>query len=165
MISWDTCKEDFRRDGSLRDIYVTPASLGDWRAIYPLFRRQSDIEFLTETGVLEIPENLDVSFFADVRPTLRFRVDGVLVVFHFFTPDEIECDIDPREVTCQAQLDSLLAFVRQLGDLTHKQAVLTPENLREEPIISYDPKGKTFKYHSVPKPPEPPHPHSGNSGK
>lgn len=147
MITWDTCKEDFRWDGSLRDIYVTPASLDDWRTIYPLLRNQSDIEFQTEAGVGEIPENLDASFFADVRPTLRFRVGGVLVVSHFFTPDEIECDLDPREVRSQAQLDSLLAFVRKLGDLTHKQAVLTPENLREEPIISYDPKDKVIKYH------------------
>lgn len=156
---------DFGWDGSLRDIYVAPASLDDWRTIYPLLRSQSDIEFVTGAGVRDIPETLDGSFFADVRPTLRFRIGGVLVVFHFFTPDEIECDIDPREVTCQAQLDSLLAFVRQIGDLTHKQAVLTPENLREEPIISYDPKTKTLKYHGVPKPPEPLHPSTDKNDK
>ena len=78
MITWDTCKEDFRWDGSLRDIYVTPASLDDWRTIYPLLRSQSDIEIVTEAGMRDIPETLDGSFFADVRPTLRFRVfDGL----------------------------------------------------------------------------------------
>jgi hypothetical protein len=147
MISWDTCKDDFRWDGSLRDIYIRPASLDDWRTIYPFLRSQSEIEYSTESGASVVPEVIEASFFENSRPTLRFRVGGILVVFHFFTPDEIECDIDPREVTCQSDLDSLLAFLRQLGELTRKRAVMTPENLPDEPIISYDPKTRTFRYH------------------
>ena len=78
---------------------------------------------------------------------LRFRVGGILVVCHFFTPEEIEFDIDPREVTTQAHLDSLLAFLQQLGDRTRKRAVLTPENLPHGPIISYDSETRQFEYH------------------
>jgi hypothetical protein len=98
MISWDTCKQDFEWDGSWRDIYITPASLDDWRAIFPFLRVQPEIEFLRESGAHRVPEAIDASFFSESRPTLRFRLGGVLVVFHFFTPDEIECDIDPREL-------------------------------------------------------------------
>jgi hypothetical protein len=103
---------------------------------------------LTESGPGVVPEFIDASFFENSRPTLRFRVGGILVVFHFFTPDEIECDIVPREVTCQSGLDSLLVFLRQLGDLTRKRAVMTPENLPNEPIMSYDPQTGAFQYHA-----------------
>jgi hypothetical protein len=149
MIYWDTCKQHFKWDGSWRDIYVAPASLNDWEAIFPFLRVQQGVEFLRESRAVSLPEALDASFFSEARPTLRFRVGGVLVVFHFFTPEEIECDIDPREVTGQASLDAVLAFMRQLGDLTRKRVVLTPENGIEHPIISYDSANKEFEYHEV----------------
>ena len=147
MISWDTCKEDFRWDGSLRDIYITPASLCDWEAIYPFLRSQSGVEFTTVAGSCDAPATITPSLFTGSRPMLRFRVGGILVVCHFFTPEEIEFDIDPREVTTQAHLDSLLAFLQQLGDRTRKRAVLTPENLPHGPIISYDSETRQFEYH------------------
>ena len=147
MISWDTCKEDFRWDGSWRDIYITPASLEDWKKVYPFLRSQPEVEFLTGSDAARLPEAIDASFFAESHPTLRLSLGGVLVVFHFFTHEEIECDIDPREVTGQKDLDGILAFMRQLGDLTRKLAVLTPENMRDRPIISYNPEDGEFKYH------------------
>jgi hypothetical protein len=149
MISWDKCKQDFQWDGSWRDIYITPASLDYCRAIFPFLRVQPEIEFLRESGPACVPDAIDASFFTESRPTLRFRLGGVLVVFHFFTPDEIECDIDPREVTDQTGLDAVLAVMRQLGDLTCKRAVLTPENASHLPIISYDPESREFQYHEV----------------
>ncbi len=149
MISWDKCRQDFDWDGSWRDIYVTPATLDDWKAILPFLRSQPDVEFLRESRAVSVPASLDESFFDGPRPTLRFRVGGVLVVFHFFTPEEIECDIDPREITGQASLDAVLAFMRQLGDLTHKRTVLTPENCSDHPIVSYDPESREFENHEV----------------
>ena len=112
-------------------------------------RGQPDVEFIRESVAVNVPESLDESFFSDIRPILRFRAGCVLVVFHFFTPGEIECDIDPREITGQASLDAMLVFMRQLGDLTRKRAILTPENCSDRPIISYDPESKEFKYHDV----------------
>ena len=112
-------------------------------------RVQPEVEFLRESGAACVPDAIDASFFTESRPTLRFRLGGVLVVFHFFTPDEIECDIDLREVTGQTSLDAVLAFMQRLGDLTRKRAVLTPENAPHLPIISYDPESRDFQYHEV----------------
>jgi len=75
---------------------------------------------------------------------LRFRVGRALVVFHFFSEEEIECDVVPHEISSQTDLDALLGFVRQLGDMTHKRVVITPENGRERPFISYDPESRDF---------------------
>jgi len=149
MISWDKCKQDFQWDGSLRDIYITPASLDDWRVIFPFLREQPEIEFLRESGPACVPDAIDASFFTEPRPTLSCRLGGVVVVFHFFTPDEIECDIDPRDLSDQTGLDAVLAFMRRLGDLTRKRAVLTPENASDLPIISYDPGSRELQYHEV----------------
>jgi hypothetical protein len=151
MIPWDTCKEDFRWDGSLRDIYVTPASLTDWRTVYPVLRDYPDVEYSVDHIVQQPPATVEQVFAVRplVGPMLRFRVGRTLVVFHFFSHDEIECDIDPREVVSQSDLDALLGFVRLLGDTVHRLVMLTPENGREHPIITYEPKSREFQYHEV----------------
>jgi len=149
MISWNTCKEDFRPDGSLRDIYITPATLAEWRAIYPLLRDSPAVEFSVD-GVVQPPLATVEQVFAvrpSANPMLRFRVGRTLVVFHFFSDEEVECDVSPDEVASQTDLDALLGFVRQLGDNTGKPVVITPENVRERPFISYDPESRRFQYH------------------
>ena len=80
---------------------------------------------------------------------LRLRIGRALVVFHFFAEDEIECDLAPNEIESQADLDALLGFVRQLGDATHKKVAITPENVREQPFITYDPESKAFEHYAV----------------
>ena len=151
MFSWDTCKEDFRWDGSLRDIYITPATLGEWRALYPLLRDFPKVEYSVD-GLIQAPPTSVEQVFAvrpSAHPMLRVKVGRKLIVFHFFSDEEIECDVDPREISSQSDLDALLGFVQQMGDMTHKRVVITPENVRNEPIISYDPETRQFQYHKV----------------
>ena len=151
MISWDTCKEDFRSDGSLRDIYISPATLADWRAIYPLLRAFPAVEFSVDGVVQPPPPTVDQVFAvrSSASPVFRFRVGRALVVFHFFSEEEIEWDVVTHEISSQTDLDALLGFVRQLGDATHKRVVITPENGRERPFISYDPECRDFEHHEV----------------
>ena len=80
---------------------------------------------------------------------LRFNVGRACVVFHFFWDEEVECDFNPTDITSQVDLDALLAFVRQLGDVTRKRVIITPENLRECPFITYDPESLKFEHHEV----------------
>jgi hypothetical protein len=103
-------------------------------------------------GVVQQPPDLVEQAFAaraSGSPILRFSVGRALVVFHFFCEEEIECDFVPNEITSQTDLDALLAFVRQLGVATHKRVVITPENGRELPFITYDPKSRKFEYHEI----------------
>jgi hypothetical protein len=151
MIRWDTCKEDFRGDGSLRDIYITPATVADWRALYPLLHAYSGIEYSVDGVVQPLPDSVEQAFAARASgsPMLRFSIGRALVVFHFFCEEEIECDFVPNEITSQADLDALLAFVRQAGDATRKRVVITPENGRELPFITYDPERREFEHHEI----------------
>jgi len=151
MIRWDTCKEDFRADGSLRDIYITPATVTDWRALYPLLRVYPGVEYSVDDVVQPPPDSIEEALAVRLSgsPMLRFRVGRALVVFHFFSEEEIECDFVPNEITSQADLDALLAFVRQLGDATRKRVAITPENSRELPFITYDPESGGFEHHEI----------------
>jgi hypothetical protein len=67
----------------------------------------------------------------------RLSVDfaGVIANCHFFTQEEIEFDIDPREVKGQSELDALFGFMHLLADSVGKQCVLTPEDFRETVIL------------------------------
>jgi len=151
MIRWDTCKEDFQWDGSLSDIYVTPATLSDWRALYPLLRDYPGAAYSVDGIIQQPPATVEQAFAIrpSASPMLRLRVGHAFVVFHFFSEKEIECDVDPREITSQADLDALLGFIRQIGDTTRQRVVVTPENVRDEPFISYAPETREFRYHEV----------------
>jgi len=61
---------------------------------------------------------------------------------HFFTVEEIEFDIDTREVKGQQELNALLEFMRCLAHATDKEAVLTAENMPEIVILRVRP-GRT----------------------
>jgi hypothetical protein len=151
MIQWDTCKEDFRADGGLRDIYITPATITDWRALYPLLRVYPGVEYSVDAVVQPPPDSIEEALAVRTSgsPTLRFRVGRALVVVHFFSEEEIECDFLPHEIASQTDLDTLLAFIRQLGDATRKRVIITPENGRELPFITYDPETRVFEHHKI----------------
>jgi hypothetical protein len=143
MIPWDKCKDDFRPDGSLRDIYIAPAALDDWLLVYPILRDYPGAEYSMD-GVVQASPDTQVG-----NPMLRLNLGHILIVFHFFSEYEIECDFVPKEITSQADLDALLAFVRKLGDVTHKRVRITPENLPTQPAITYDPEDRSFSSHRV----------------
>jgi hypothetical protein len=57
----------------------------------------------------------------------------------FFTVDEIEFDIDPREVKDERDLEELFDFLRRLCRISNKQTVLTPENAPDLWIFRFNP--------------------------
>ena len=151
MIDWKMCKQDFEWDGSWRDIYVFHTTLEDWRLLFALLRSDYQLEISTDGTVQSLPTANDdlLALPQEFLPHWRFRVGGLRVVCHFFSSDQMEFDVDPREITSQTGLDTLLGFVQRLGDFISKPVVLTPENGPEIPIITYDPKTRAFQYHEI----------------
>ena len=149
MIDWQIVKDDFRSDGALRDIYVTPATLDDWRAVYSVIRSRPDVHFEVDGLALPPPVTVDEIFAARMshNPWLRFSLGQIQIVFHFFSEDEIECDFCPHEVDSQERLDMLLGFVEEIGRATGKRVLITPENCTQHPIISYEVEQGRFQYH------------------
>ncbi|MEO6046521.1 MAG: hypothetical protein ABIQ57_03510 [Candidatus Kapaibacterium sp.] len=145
---WSHVKHCFDWDGSLRDIYITPATLDDWRVAYRLFRSMEGTKFYVGHEPSEFPDDVSEIFVirAECSPMLYVKMGSVTFVFHFFTEKEIECDIDSRSVQSQSDLDALLAFMKMMGDAIGKQVILTAENCREIVMIRYEPGDGNFSY-------------------
>ena len=58
---------------------------------------------------------------------------------HFFDDEEIEFDLDPREVKGPTELRDLSDFMRLLADRTGKTATLTHENTKSAIILAVAP--------------------------
>ena len=57
---------------------------------------------------------------------------------HFFIEEEIELDVDPREVTTQQHMDSVLKFMAELGSILKHDVILTEENGPEHIWFEYE---------------------------
>jgi hypothetical protein len=146
MISWDTCRDHFEPDGGLRDIFVRSTTIEDWRLHYQSLRATYPLEYFVDGQPQQPPATVDEALAArsTASPMLRFRVGGITIVCHFFTPDEIEMDLDPCEVSSPAAFDSLLTFLQFTGDKLGKSVTLCYEGDDEHPFITYQPSSGSF---------------------
>lgn len=144
LLLWETIKGEFAWDGSLRDICVPDVDLVGWQAAI------SALEASGRTGRLTIGESesstsVDVSkvFAIEDRATIGWSVEvgGVALACHFFDQAEIEFDLDPRDVRCQAEFDAVLDFMKTLALATGKSALMTPENMHSVPFVRVSPAG------------------------
>ena len=134
-------------DGSLRDVYIQAASPEDWRALLKLTREHVH-EYARDGVVQELPEL--VAIFADREHShlLRIEVAAVKIHCHFFVPDEIELDIDPREVVGPREHSAVLDFLERLSGATRKSVRLTSENSPESVLLSYEPAQSIWHIHN-----------------
>jgi hypothetical protein len=141
-IDWREAAVDFEPDGSLRDIYIRTANTADWQAVLDHVRAHYGPVHLTVDGVpRELPPRVDQLFAIRrlANPEAGFSVGGVHLACHFFATEEIEFDLSPEDVTGPPQFYALSTFLEEIGRLTGKAAILTPENLPDDPILRFDP--------------------------
>jgi hypothetical protein len=150
-LSWQQVQQEFEFDGSWRDLYAFHTTLDDWQKLLDfLHGSRLNIEFSSdgETRVLsnDAAECFQLARESSCLCTIRFS--GVAVKCHFFQVEEIEFDLDPREIVGQDELDNLFAFMRAIANVLEKDIVLTPENAPSYVIfravprqlaITYDP--------------------------
>lgn len=77
---------------------------------------------------------------------LEVKADAITFNCHFFTLEEVEFDIDPREVLGEAGANTVFSFMRRLGEHLNKEVVLTPENAPELPIFRFCPETAQVEY-------------------
>jgi len=149
LILWNTCRRDFKPDGALRDIYVLRTGVADWNQLLATLSNRFRFEYFVDGLTRLLPADAEQIFAIQksAKPLLRVQVGAITAACHFFTIDEIEFDIDPREIISQESLDELLGFVRLIGDCVTKQVTITYENDQQHPFISYDPKDNGMSYH------------------
>lgn len=112
-----------------RDIYVLGTNINAWQRLIDELRKSDyDLTYFRNGQTVLLPEDAKDPFPLEGKCDRLLFVcfGGVLAYCHFFTSDEIEFDIDPREVVGQPQLDRLFDFMRCLAESVGQDAILCP---------------------------------------
>ena len=124
-------------DGALCDILVFDATETDWQRVIDALRNWTPLPIYKRNGqVLPLPDQVS-NLLADPEGghLLAVTANGVTFNCHFFDRDQIEFDIDPREVTDTGKAEVVSAFMALLGETTGKMVFLNEEGgLREAAI-------------------------------
>ncbi|MBJ6110783.1 hypothetical protein JAO73_17295 [Hymenobacter sp. BT523] len=134
-VSWEELQQHiYDVDGSWRDIYVLDATRADWKLWADFVNANYRVEFYDGESI-----RLNQIDFAAVEQLWNshgqanmlgagFFVGEIDIRCHFFQDDEIENDIDPRNITSFAVHQQLLDYLMRLSQALGKEVVLTAEN-------------------------------------
>jgi hypothetical protein len=150
-IAWETVCDEFAFDGSWRDIYAFGTTIADWQRMFDAIRSADyRLTYFRSDKPIEMPTNARDAFPLPDECDRRLSVwcGDVLANCHFFTVEEIEFDIDPREVKGQKELNALFGFMRFLAQAAEKEVVLTAENMREIVVLRVFPGKPAIEYHA-----------------
>ncbi|CAN5518693.1 hypothetical protein BH18ACI3_BH18ACI3_03320 [soil metagenome] len=139
-MKWEDYRVEFEFDGSWRDIYVLNTTISHWQLLIDFLRSDIYEYSCTIDGEkAELPSFAKEIFGADFefKPLLHLTVGSAILNCHFFTDEEIEFDLDPREIQSERQAEQIFVFMRQIGELLDKEVILTPENLQDVPIFKF----------------------------
>ncbi|ATG43679.1 hypothetical protein [Phaeobacter piscinae] len=139
LIDWQDCRGAFYVDGSLRDIYIQDTTAADWDVFLDAISSKIITTFvdgephpLPKQASEIFERNGDTSFLLEVT------LGQLKMNCHFFTEEEIELDIDPSEVTSQAELDAIIEVLSLLGSALGRDVILTDENMPTSIWIVFD---------------------------
>jgi hypothetical protein len=140
LMNWEQYGRIFERDGSLRDLYVKSTTLKDWEDVLAFLRKQAyDVTYSVDGKASSLPQTISEAFNHEKTSLLSVRVGRTTLNCHFFCPDEIEFDLDPREIQGREDYAPILTFMTAIGALLKKEACLTPENCPNVILCKYDP--------------------------
>ncbi|MDA2809780.1 hypothetical protein O4J56_03935 [Nocardiopsis sp. RSe5-2] len=141
---WDDVKDLFdpHTMGSLPDLRVPNTTVNDWQSLLDLIvERGWEHRHSEGDAVVPLPRAQTVlSRAADAEcPELRvWPSDGVLAIFRFYAVDEIDFDVDLRELQGQERLDTLCGFLAAIGRCLGRPVLMDPEGDCGHPVLGFD---------------------------
>lgn len=130
---WDEVKEFFDSDlmGTLPDLLVPGTSVEDWQAVLDLIdERGWKHQYFDGQSIVPVPGAGTVLSRASdaASPELRvwFAADA-LAIFRFLSTDEIDFDVDLRELQGQDRLDLFCEFLSAIGRQVAKPVLMSSE--------------------------------------
>lgn len=141
---WDDVRNFFDPElmGALPDVSVEEASVADWQAVLDLVRASGWRWQYTEgDAVLPLPraeQVLSRSPDANCVALSVWPVPGVLAIFRFYSADEIDFDVDLRELQGQDGVDVLCGFLVAVGRRLGKSVLMAPEGDPHHPVLGFD---------------------------
>ncbi|MFF9020271.1 hypothetical protein [Streptomyces eurythermus] len=141
---WDDVKCFFDLDvmGSLPDVRVPDASVEGWQSVLDLIAEKGwKCQYSEGDMALPVPRAEAVlSRPADAEcPELRvWPTADVLAIFRFYADDEVDFDVDSRELQGQDRLDVFCGFLREVGRRLGKPVLMDPEGDDGRPVLGFD---------------------------
>ncbi|MET8096522.1 hypothetical protein ABZV29_08595 [Streptomyces sp. NPDC005236] len=142
-LRWDDVKCFFDLDlmGSLPDVRVPNASVEDWQLVLDLVAEkgwksqysegEAVLPVLRAEAVLSRPADAEC-------PNLRvWPTNDVLAIFRFLADDEVDFDVDLRELQGQDRLDVFCGFLREIGRRLGKPVLMDPEGEYGHPVLGF----------------------------
>lgn len=141
---------DFEIDGAVREIHIRGTSAAMWQLVFQhVISVGRDVRFALDSEPAELPDHVQPLFGHDrpQAPLLAFSIGAVFFTTHFVDPEEIELIFEPEDITSQAQLDTLVAFVAELAAMTQRTVIVTHEGFPGPTIFQVEPDGRcTFNH-------------------
>ncbi len=137
-VDWRELKEKiYFEDGSYRDIYVLDVTLQQWGRWADFVNQNYEIEFVyRETE----QKTSSINFAAvqklwngddEFRILATVKINGININCHFFSPDEFENDILPKEIDSFEAHELLMKYLKDVSRIFDKNVLLTDENAPE----------------------------------
>jgi hypothetical protein len=119
----------WERDGALRDIYVFESNPLEWQKMLDWVRITYPFTFKVDNVDAPLPVSVGKILRERSEHThlLAVRAGDVNIHCHFFLEDEIEFDVNPREIEGEAPEAEVVRFMRGLAEALGRQVVLTME--------------------------------------
>ncbi|MFF0295279.1 hypothetical protein ACFYST_17580 [Kitasatospora sp. NPDC004614] len=142
---WDDVREFFDPDlmGALPDVSVPGASVADWQALFDLVGTAGwTWEYMVGGVAEQLPRAAEVLARPADAETVELRVrpvPGVLAIFRLLSDEEIDFDVDLRELQGQTGVDHLCHLLRTIGRRLGKAVQLAAEGDYGHPVLGFDP--------------------------
>jgi hypothetical protein len=144
--NWDDIQFIFKPDGSLLDIYVQEVSIEDWEKLIDFLNENYTLKYGISEGqksTNRIDKEYTINFLKDESGEMEIKsvsidLGGINANCHFFLPDQIEFDIDPKEINSGDDFEKVEKFMTSISETIKNQVTLTYENEIEIPLIKID---------------------------
>ncbi|MFI1212586.1 hypothetical protein ACH4UV_33905 [Streptomyces sp. NPDC020802] len=128
--------------GALPDVRVPNTSVEDWQLVLDLVAEKGwKSQYSEGETVFPVPRAEAVlSRPADAEcPGLQVSLSAdVVAIFRFLAHDEVDFDVDLRELQGQERLDVFCGFLRELGRRLGKPVLMDPEGDYGRPVLGFD---------------------------
>ncbi|MFE3060854.1 hypothetical protein [Nocardia sp. NPDC059236] len=148
VLQWSEVKNFFDPDlmGTLPDVYVPGTSVEDWQAVFDLVRSKGWAwEYFEGLDKRPLPSAAQVFSHPADAETMMLRVwpvPDVQVIFRPWSPDEMDFDVDLRELQGQVGVDTLCDFLCTIGRRLGKPVSMCSEfstTSTRFPVLGFDP--------------------------
>lgn len=139
---WNDIQWIFETDGSLRDIYVQDISIREWEKLIDHLNANFNLTYSEQD---KIDKKYALDYLQDTSgemesKSLTIQLGEINVNCYFFLSEQIEFDIDPREVNSLNDFELIEKFMTSISDTLQEQITLTAENNPEFPLFKIDTK-------------------------